>query len=305
VRRGEEQLPEEEIACRHPDGSGWAGLFEFYYPTEVIELGSPEGSSALAIPSEQQDCLKQAGPFLGGRSALRPDDITVRINLASMDLKQRAELAKDLCMHPAQLLKLMDPDPREDPYQKSPEGNGTAGDKMLKAIPIWATYCKEAATLLSDDTENSKLSNFDAQFYRDEGGKNEQATDLALAYERSSDGKRRERGVSFLIAAGLYAPQMADSDKRTTLYKRFEPLEYFSFRGKQFTGGLGSNEQGLQCRDISGSNYGSGAARSDRWYSNEKSRYAAAMRSFASCPKGWVRWRGSHSENACGEEKLW
>jgi hypothetical protein len=46
-----------------------------------------------------------------------------------MEQKHREELAKDLCMHPMQFMKLMDPDPIEDPYQKSPDGQGTAGGR--------------------------------------------------------------------------------------------------------------------------------------------------------------------------------
>ncbi len=375
VRRGEEQLAEEEIACRHPDGTGWAGLFEFYFPTQALEWGGTDGSSMIVDAETIDRCIKEVAPLVKSRSTLQPDDITLRVNLAAMEQKHREELAKDLCMHPMQFMKIMDPDPVEDLYQRSPDGQGTAGEKMLEAIPLWSTYSKSGATLVAEPVESSKLMNFDSLAYLDVGGTRGKATDLALGYDHgfrrdeqyckdltvptegesadtlreavdvfgkgiSSESKNANTGYScrvvagglvpmspvrkataeqgseelearalaFSIAAGVYAPAMANQDRRASYYKRFEPLGYFKFRGKPFVGGRGSNEQGLQCRVVAGDPYNKGAARGDRWYTSAQGasgKHAAPMRIFASCPKGWERWRGPHAELACGEEKLW
>jgi hypothetical protein len=375
VRRGEEQLSEEEIACRHPDGTGWAGLFEFYFPTQALEWGRSDGTSMLVDVDVVDRCIKEVAPLVKSRSALQPDDITLRVNLAVMEQQHREELAKDFCMHPMQFMKLMDPDPIEDPYQKIPAGQGSAGEKMLEALPLWSTYSTSGATLLADPVESSKLTNFDAMAYLDVGGTKGRATDLALGYDhgaregeqyckaltsqdpsQSSEGLREAvdvfgkglssesknanigysckdvggrlvalspvrkgevtqssdesttRPLAFSIAAGVYAPAMADQEQRTSYYKRFEPLGYFKFRGKSFVGGLGPNEQGIQCRIVRGDSYYKGVPQADRWYTSMQGApgsHVAPMRVFASCPKGWERWRGSHSELACGEEKLW
>jgi len=375
VRRGEEQLSEEEIACRHPDGSGWAGLFEFYFPTQIMEWGRTDGRSLL-IEEDGVAVGGGEGKSLGSpASSLSAGDITLRVNLPAMALKHREELARDLCMHPKQLMKLMDPDPVEDPYQRKPPGQGTAGEKMLEAIPVWTTQVRFGVLLVSDPLETLKLLNFDAPSYPLVGGKQERATDLALGYEQGfirnarycdvmaeqkqhadSDGLReavqvygkglsreaqetntgyscREAGggrislsplarialkdgpevaalraLAFAVAAGVYAPAMADSQSRTSYYKRFEPQPYFRFSGKPFIGGAGSNEHGVQCRSVRGETYAKDRPQADRLYSIPSAiggSYAAPMRIFASCPKGWIRWRGVHSESACGEEKLW
>lgn len=375
VRRGEEQLAEEEIACRHPDGTGWAGLYEFYFPTQALEWGRTDGTSMIVDGETIDRCIKEVAPLVKSRTALQTDDITLRVNLAAMDQKHREDLAKDLCMHPMQFMKLMDPDPREDPYQKAPEGHGTAGEKMLEALPLWSTYSTLGASLVTESAESSKLTNFDSSAYLDVGGTKGKATDLALGHDRGfrrdeqycqaltgqtvdegSDGLREAvdvfgkglssesknanigysckeaggrlvrmspvhlvapggspeeaatRALAFSIAAGVYAPALADQERRTSYYKRFEPLGYFKFKGKPFVGSLGSNEQGMQCRVVQGESYYKGAPRADRWYTSahgNSGSHAAPMRIFASCPKGWERWRGPHSELACGEEKLW
>ncbi len=375
VRRGEEQLSEEEIACRHPDGTGWAGLFEFYFPTQALEWGRTDGFSMLVDSGTVDRCIKEVAPLEKSHSRLQADDVTLRINLATMEHRHREELARDLCMHPMQFMKLMDPDPSEDPYQRNPDGHGTAGEQMLEAIPLWATYSTFGAVLTADPAESSKLSNFDSLGYLDVGGTRDKATDLALGYGRgfrvdpqycktlmgesvgeasdglgeavavfgkglSSESKNASigysckeeggsllpmspvqkrgagqgsdesgmRALAFSIAAGVYAPAMADQEHRTSYYKRFEPLRYFRFMGKPFLGSFGYNEQGVQCRMVSGEAFYKGTPQPDRWYTsahNSPGNYAAPMRIFASCPKGWERWRGPHSELACGEEKLW
>jgi hypothetical protein len=301
--------------------------------------------------------------------------MTLRVNLPAMALQHREQLARDMCMHPQQFMKLMDPDPAEDPYQRKPPGQGTAGTKMLEAIPVWTTQARFGALLVSEPLETLKLLNFDAPGYPLVGGKQDRATDLALGYERGfirnarycdvmaeqkqqpdSDGLReavqvygkglsREvqetnsgyscrdaaggrislsplvrialkdgpeiaalRALAFAVAAGVYAPAMADPQSRLSYYKRFEPLPYFKFLGKPFTAGAGSNEHGVQCRSVRGDAYTRDSIQADRLYSSPSSKggsYAAPMRIFASCPKGWTRWRGMHSESACGEEKLW
>ncbi len=375
VRRGEAQLAEEEIACRHPDGTGWAGLFEFYFPTQALEWGRTDGSSMIVDQKTVDRCIKEVAPLVKSRNTIQPDDVTLRVNLASMEQKHREELAKDFCMHPMQFMKLMDPDPIEDPYQKSPDGQGTAGEKMLEAIPVWSTFSTLGATLLADPVESSKLMNFDSMAYLEVGGAMGKATDFALGHDRgfrddeqyckalmgqnlneSSDGLREAvdvfgrglssesknanigysckeaggilvpmspvrkggaeqspdesalRALAFSIAAGVYAPAMADQEQRASYYKRFEPLGYFKFKGKPFVGSFGPNEQGVQCRVVHGESYYKGAPQADRWYTSAQGTsgsHVAPMRIFASCPKGWERWRGPHSELACGEEKLW
>lgn len=53
-------MSEERIACRHPDGSGWAGLFEYYYPTTIIGVENQRGETMLATKEEVSSCIQAA-----------------------------------------------------------------------------------------------------------------------------------------------------------------------------------------------------------------------------------------------------
>jgi hypothetical protein len=372
VRRDEALLSEEEIACRHPDGTGWAGLFEFFYPTEVVGWGAAQGESLL-LDQELSAACAADGEVTG---AAAEGDAVVRLNVALLDPRYRQELAQDMCLHPQQFMKLLDPDPLENPFQLPPEGRGVPGLQMLRNFPIFAPFCRHGAILATDAQESAKLANFDADFYPGVGGSVDNATDLARGYERGgaraggvcgvagpasaatpegtlrdmvaqvaptqaagaaaaqvghscrilSDGRRvalsplarrararapeelQSHAMAAVIAAGVYAPALADSQARRSVFPRYEPREYYVFSGRPFVGAQGENEQRRECRPIQGEHLLDGAARADRWHELEvgaQGRYATPLRIFAACPKGWVRWRGKNSEGGCGEEKLW
>lgn len=378
VRREEEQLSEEEIACRHPDGTGWAGLFEFFYPTEVVGWGAATGESLLLDPELRAGCAADsaaAAETEGGAAHTRNDAI-VRINVALLDPRYREQVARDMCLHPQQFMKLLDPDPAENAFQLPPEGRGVAGLQMLRTAPVFAPFCRYGAILAQDAQESAKLGNFDADFYAGVGGTPENATDLARGYDRGgarpggvcgvaeaakatpavgtlrgvvegvdparaaearaaqvghscrilSDGTRvplspvvrrgragapeeaQSHAMAAVIAAGVYAPALADPAARRSVFPRFEPREYYAFTGRPFSGAQGENEQRIECRTVAGDTLSDGAARADRWQELDlgtHGRYATPLRIFAACPKGWVRWRGKGSEGVCGEEKLW
>ena len=57
VRTEEENESMEEIACRHPRGDGWAGLFEYYFPTNAIGWEAQRATSMIAPDSKVKTCL--------------------------------------------------------------------------------------------------------------------------------------------------------------------------------------------------------------------------------------------------------
>lgn len=54
----ETPMSEERIACRHRDGSGWAGLFEYYYPTTIIGLENQRGETMIATKQQVSECME-------------------------------------------------------------------------------------------------------------------------------------------------------------------------------------------------------------------------------------------------------
>ena len=183
VRTGEEALSEEEIACRHPSGDGWAGLFEYYYPVNAIGWESEQHTSLIAAKETIQQCVKETDLMMTGsewleravenRSASndpsRPNTstkfseinhgggaLTEAIHLAALDPAKRRQIARHFCMHEDQFMKLLDPE--EDPLQK---GGGVSADDLARNIPLWANYCPTGVKLLTDSAQSYLIENLD------------------------------------------------------------------------------------------------------------------------------------------------
>lgn len=82
--------------------------------------------------------------------SLQSEGLTLRVNLAALDPAYRKIVARRFCMRPEQFDKLMS---AEDPLQKD-------GGMPLEEIPVWASYCKEGAELMTNP-EASNLLNID------------------------------------------------------------------------------------------------------------------------------------------------
>ncbi len=206
VREGEEEWSLEKIACTHLDGTGWAGLFEYYYPATAVGWEPQRLTSKIATRQEIQDCVKDTDRFMeraDGQQQLKnwvkdavarnlrsvghgPDGsmdnaiadaiknvkpkeeklrysdsvqgggLTMRPNFAHMDPAERRAIATDLCMHPDQFGKLMDPGAGD--YTQRGGGPDLAD---LEQIPVWANYCPEAVRLMTNPEETVRVMNFD------------------------------------------------------------------------------------------------------------------------------------------------
>jgi hypothetical protein len=156
------------------------------------------------------------------------------------------------------------------------------------------------------------------------------------------DPRTLDHAIPFMIAGGYYLGGMYDG--LSSFYKRFEPMKYFKFEGDKWKGG-GPNERDRICRSVDGEDYSGGQKQPDHLYisdvdhkpfTDEKlekfnqydrewaksdeaknfhnrgldastTNYGTAFRPVATCPKGYARWRGPHSEDyakACGEENF-
>jgi len=66
VRDGEATMTSEEIVSKHPDGDGWAGLFEYYYPTSALGWENERGNSMIVDDQKIKECKQEAGKILNG-----------------------------------------------------------------------------------------------------------------------------------------------------------------------------------------------------------------------------------------------
>ena len=64
VREGEESWTEEKLACTYPTGDGWAGMFEYYYPTTIVGIEKQRAETMIATKSEVADCLAQSDKIM-------------------------------------------------------------------------------------------------------------------------------------------------------------------------------------------------------------------------------------------------
>ncbi len=64
VRNEEIKQDTEKIACLHPDGSGWSGVFEYYYPTEALGWENDRTTSMIAEKDKVKQCLDKARPLM-------------------------------------------------------------------------------------------------------------------------------------------------------------------------------------------------------------------------------------------------
>lgn len=199
VREGFQGCTMEEIACTFPGGDGWSGLFEYYFPTNVIGWEAQRATTMIASDRDVKRCLDDSNAAMENSKwvadaiqkgvqrsdgsieakvadsiqAVRPKDqslrfsdtlqgggLTMRVNFAHMDPAQRVALARQFCMHDLQFMKLMDP--LYDKLQMPGTGGSTLSALQNTAtIPIWGNYCPAAIKLLTNVNETRLIANVD------------------------------------------------------------------------------------------------------------------------------------------------
>lgn len=70
VRNAEVREDTEKIACKHPDGSGWSGVFEYYYPTEALGWENDRTTSMIAEKDKVSQCVKDSRPLMHDAKAV-------------------------------------------------------------------------------------------------------------------------------------------------------------------------------------------------------------------------------------------
>ena len=56
----------EKIACQYPRGDGWAGLFEYYYPTSALGWENDRTTTMIVDKQKVSKCVAQADPLMEG-----------------------------------------------------------------------------------------------------------------------------------------------------------------------------------------------------------------------------------------------
>jgi hypothetical protein len=199
VQQGiEENASSEYIAAMHPDGDGWAGLWEYYYPTLALGWENDRTTSMIVDQGKVQQCLSDSDKLMGDAQgwvtgainrnlqaaggapsgniqktvqdsirSVRPKDQKLRFtdSLQSEGLTLRVNLA---AMDPEQRRKTaerfcMRPeqfDKLMDPADDLLQLGGGPDLNSLDNIPVWANYCPQGVELMTKP-ENSAMRNID------------------------------------------------------------------------------------------------------------------------------------------------
>ena len=59
----------EKIACQYPDGKGWAGVFEYYYPTQALGWENDRTTTMIVDKDKVTECIRQSDPLMEGDKA--------------------------------------------------------------------------------------------------------------------------------------------------------------------------------------------------------------------------------------------
>ncbi len=77
VRDGEQREDTEKIACMHPgvpnENTGWAGVFEYYYPTTVVGWENDRTTTMIAGRDEVDACLAKTRPMMHQKNGKAAD----------------------------------------------------------------------------------------------------------------------------------------------------------------------------------------------------------------------------------------
>lgn len=199
VREGEEEASSEYIAAMHPDGDGWAGLWEYYYPTLALGWENDRTTSMIVDKEKVRTCLQESDKIMEGAQqwvtgainrnlqavggapsgniqqkvqdsiqGVRPKDQKLRFtdSLQSEGLTLRVNLA---AMDPQQRQKTAQRfcmHPKQFDKLMNPDDDLLqlgGGEKLdsLDNIPVWSNYCPQGVELMTNPDNSNGLRNLD------------------------------------------------------------------------------------------------------------------------------------------------
>lgn len=64
VRNEDKNKTSEQIASKYPLGQGWAGLFEYYYPTAALGWENDKGTTMIVDQAKVKECKSRSDPLM-------------------------------------------------------------------------------------------------------------------------------------------------------------------------------------------------------------------------------------------------
>jgi hypothetical protein len=85
VKEGFERATSEQIAAKHPNGDGWAGLFEYFYPVTAVGWENDRTTSMIVEKEKITQCIEKSEPLMENPQAQEWVAKAIARNLATVN----------------------------------------------------------------------------------------------------------------------------------------------------------------------------------------------------------------------------
>jgi hypothetical protein len=124
VRKKEQTWTSEQIACEHPDGSGWAGLFEYYYPTAALGWENDRTTTMIVDKKKVDACIGQSDTLMESEIAQKWVAEAIERNLTTASKGTGVGAAGQIQQQIAQDIKEVRPEDKELRFADSLQSEG-------------------------------------------------------------------------------------------------------------------------------------------------------------------------------------
>jgi hypothetical protein len=124
VRRDDRTKTSEEIAIKYPRGDGWAGLFEYYYPTAALGWENDRTTTMIVDKRKVDKCIEKADPLMENETAQKWVAEAIERNLTTGSNGEGKGKAAEIQQQIAQDIKDVRPEDKELRFADSLQSEG-------------------------------------------------------------------------------------------------------------------------------------------------------------------------------------
>jgi hypothetical protein len=124
VRQAEKIWTSEKVASIHPLGDGWAGLFEYYYPTAALGWENDRTTTMIVDKKKVDQCIQQADPLMESPTAQKWVAEAIERNVTTASMGAGKGIAGQIQQQIAQDIKEVRPEDKSLRFADSLQSEG-------------------------------------------------------------------------------------------------------------------------------------------------------------------------------------
>ncbi len=179
VREAEKSWTSEQIACKHTDGSGWAGLFEYYYPTAALGWENDRTTTMIVDKPKVDNCIRDADQLMENSTAQKWVADAIERNLTTASQGAGKGVAGELQKQIAQDIRDVRPEDRELRFTDNLQSEGLTLRVNLAAMQQ-KRRTDTAEGMCGHPEQLGKLMDFKHDLLQKGGGPTEQQLDTNI-----------------------------------------------------------------------------------------------------------------------------